>query len=77
MSADGSWSMAIELVRWDRRERRTLRDHGEYEQDGGELFFVSDVNDDQFTGRLEGDDVRIAYDFDDDGEYDTELTFVV
>lgn len=43
---------------------------------GTELFFVSDANDDEFEGMLEGELVVIAYDFDGDGECDTELAFV-
>jgi hypothetical protein len=77
MSADGSWRMSIDFVPQGRRERRTLRDYGEYEQDGRELFFVSEANGDEFQGVLEGDAVLIAYDFDGDGEYDTEFAFVV
>jgi hypothetical protein len=77
MSADGSWRMSIDFVLQGPREQRTLRDYGEYEQDGRELFFVSDANGDEFRGLLEGDAVLIAYDVDGDGEYDTEFAFVV
>jgi hypothetical protein len=76
MSADGSWAMCIDVVQRGRGSR-TLRDYGEYEQDGRDLFFVSDANDDEFRGVLEADAVLVAYDFDGDGEYDTEFTFVV
>jgi hypothetical protein len=41
MSADGSWRMSIDFVLQGPREQRTLRDYGEYEQDGRELFFVT------------------------------------
>jgi hypothetical protein len=77
MSADGSWRMSIDFVPEGRGEQLTLRDYGEYEQDGRELFFVSDANDDEFQGVLAGDAVLIAYDFDGDGEYDTEFAFIV
>jgi hypothetical protein len=77
MSGDGSWEMSVDYVPQGRDESRTLRDYGEYEQDGCELFFVSDANDEAFEGVLEGNAVLIAYDFDGDGEYDTEFAFVV
>jgi hypothetical protein len=77
MSGDGSWEMFIDVVQPGRRGLRTLRDYGEYEQDGRELFFVSAANDEEFEGVLEGDAVLIAYDFDGDGVCDTEFTFVV
>lgn len=77
MSADGSWEMSIDFVHSEWGESLTMRNYGEYEQDGRELFFVSDANDDEFEGLLEGDAVLIAYDFDGDGVCDTEFGFVV
>jgi hypothetical protein len=77
MSGDGSWEMFIDAVPPGRRESGTLRDYGEYEQDGRELYFVSHANDDEFEGLLQSDAVLIAYGFDGDGEYATEFTFVV
>lgn len=77
MSADGSWAMSIDVVQRGQDEPRTLRDYGEYEQDGRHLFFVSHANDDEFPGVLAGDAVLFAYDIDGDGEYETELMFVV
>jgi hypothetical protein len=74
--ADGTWEMAIQYVDVEENYSDTVQDYGDYDRDGEDLWFVSEAYGDEFEGTLDGDEVWVTYDFDGDGEYESDFVFV-
>ena len=75
MSQDGEWEMTINYDHLEANESRQLDDYGQYGRQGDDLSFASEAYGDHIDGGLDDGYVYMIYDFDGDGEYETEFTF--
>jgi hypothetical protein len=73
LTADGGWQMSVELD--DETGSHVAQDHGQYQQDGGDLSFDSVQFGDSFDGEIEGQQVVVHYDFCANGVADTDFEF--
>lgn len=69
----GHWQVSVQIE--DETGTHWLEDEGNYERDGIELAFESQVYGDWFDGELEDGLVVLYYDFCSNGEHDIDLVF--
>jgi hypothetical protein len=75
LSQDGQWEMTISYDHLEANQSLQLEDYGQYGRQGDDLSFASEAFGDHIDGGLDDGFVYLIYDFDGDGEYETEFTF--
>jgi hypothetical protein len=75
LSQDDQWEMTINYDNLEQNQSLQLEDHGQYGRQGDDLSFASEAFGDHFEGGVDEGFVYLIYDFDGDGEYETEFTF--
>ena len=75
LSQDGQWEMTIFYDHLEQDQSLQLEDYGQYGRQGDDLSFSSEAFGDRIDGGVDGGDVYLVYDFDGDGQYETEFTF--
>jgi len=75
LSQDGQWEMKIFYDHVEQNQSLQLDDYGQYGRDNQDLSFASEAYGDHIEGGLDDGFVYMIYDFDGDGEYETEFTF--
>jgi hypothetical protein len=75
ISGDGTWEMTIHYDRVEMGDSQVLGDYGDWDVHGGDLHFMSEEYGDEFWGAQNGNRVRLTYDFDGDGNYETDFVF--
>ncbi len=75
LSQDGQWEMKIFYDHVEQNQSLQLDDYGQYDRDNEALSFASEAYGDHIEGGLDDGFVYMIYDFDGDGEYETEFTF--
>jgi hypothetical protein len=75
LSQDGQWEMTISYDHLEANQSLQLEDYGQYGRQGDDLSFASEAFGDHIDGGIDDGFVYLIYDFDGDGEYETELTF--
>ena len=75
LSQDGAWEMTIQFEHDETGQATQAEDYGQYGRQGDDLSFASEAFGDHIEGGLDDGFVYLIYDFDGDGEYETEFTF--
>ena len=75
LGQDGQWEMKIFYDHVEQNQSLQLDDYGQYGRDNQDLSFASEAYGDRIEGGLDEGYVYMIYDFDGDGEYETEFTF--
>lgn len=75
LQVDGNGNWLITLKVHDNSGDWTYQDKGQIEQDGGTVWFDSEVSDASFEGTVDGTAVRIMYDWCYNGVPDVQLVF--
>lgn len=75
LSQDGQWEMAIQFEHDETGQAAQAEDYGQYGREGDDLTFASEAFGDHIEGGLDDGFVYMIYDFDGDGQYETEFTF--
>jgi hypothetical protein len=75
LGQDGQWEMTIFYDHLEQDQSLQLEDYGQYGRQGDDLSFSSEAYGDRIDGGVDDGDVYLVYDFDGDGQYETEFTF--
>ena len=75
LSQDGQWEMTISYDHLEANQSLQLEDYGQYGRQGDDLSFASEAFGDHIDGGIDDGFVYLIYDFDGDGQYETEFTF--